>query len=115
MILGYRCASADIEVTHKEVKEAQRRLRDEFIFVGLTEAWDLSICLFHQVGLALFLSAHGLVTTFLVAAFLLAAFILVTVSKTCWSTAIVPLLVSYWSPPVHCPRCSGGTLEPSNS
>ena len=54
MILGYRCASADIEVTHKEVKEAQRRLRDEFIFVGLTEAWDLSICLFHQVGLALF-------------------------------------------------------------
>ncbi|CAE7343617.1 Pol [Symbiodinium pilosum] len=37
------------ERTPKMAEEAMRRLRDGFAFVGITEEWDLSICLFHSM------------------------------------------------------------------
>jgi len=36
-------------VTAEEVSEARRRLWDGFVFVGLTDHWNLSICLFHTM------------------------------------------------------------------
>ena len=45
MILGYRCAeTVPGGFTKKLVGEAKRRLREDFVFVGLTEEWDVSIC-----------------------------------------------------------------------
>ncbi|CAJ1372714.1 unnamed protein product [Effrenium voratum] len=39
---------ADVE--EADAHEAARRLREGFVFVGLVEEWDLSICLFHKLG-----------------------------------------------------------------
>ena len=36
-------------VTLQDALEAARRVREGFAFVGLTEQWDLSICLFHKM------------------------------------------------------------------
>lgn len=36
-------------VTHEEVTEAVHRLNEGFQFVGLTDQWSLSICLFHTM------------------------------------------------------------------
>ena len=36
-------------MTSEDAKEASRRVREGFAFVGLTEEWDLSICLFHKM------------------------------------------------------------------
>ena len=45
MILGYRCAeTVPGGFTKKLIGEAKRRLREDFVFVGLTEEWDVSIC-----------------------------------------------------------------------
>mmetsp|Transcript_61271 Transcript_61271/g.146032 ORF Transcript_61271/g.146032 Transcript_61271/m.146032 type:complete len:312 (+) Transcript_61271:47-982(+) len=35
--------------THHEAIEAARRVREGFAFVGITEMWDLSMCLFHKM------------------------------------------------------------------
>lgn len=43
---GYACAESDEPVTAEEVALAKKRLREDFAFVGLSQQWDLSICLF---------------------------------------------------------------------
>jgi len=35
--------------THHDAAEAARRVREGFAFVGITEMWDLSMCLFHKM------------------------------------------------------------------
>ena len=46
MVLGVPCA-APFALNTSLLAEAVRRLRDDFRFVGLTDRWDQSICLFH--------------------------------------------------------------------
>jgi len=35
--------------SREELEEAKRRLREGFVFVGIVEEWDLSMCLFHRI------------------------------------------------------------------
>ncbi|CAE7201878.1 unnamed protein product [Symbiodinium natans] len=37
------------KITLEDAQEAAQRVRDGFAFVGITEEWDLSICLFHKM------------------------------------------------------------------
>lgn len=46
MLLGKACAS-EYTFQTQDLKVAKSRLRKAFAFVGLTEFWNLSICLFH--------------------------------------------------------------------
>ena len=48
MLLGYRCAD-DVALTPTLAAKALRRLHNDLAFVGLTEEWDASVCLFHQM------------------------------------------------------------------
>jgi len=48
MLLGYRCAD-DVPLTPALAAKALRRLHHDLAFVGLTEEWDASVCLFHQM------------------------------------------------------------------
>lgn len=43
------CGHPTLAVTHEETQIAIHRLRAGFIFVGITEDWDMSICLFHMM------------------------------------------------------------------
>uniref|UniRef100_A0A7S1W936 Sulfotransferase domain-containing protein n=1 Tax=Alexandrium catenella TaxID=2925 RepID=A0A7S1W936_ALECA len=44
---GFPCGGlSDLAVSPEEVAEARRRLREGFSFVGITDYWDLSICLY---------------------------------------------------------------------
>jgi len=45
-VLGVPCA-APFALNASLLAEAARRLRDDFLFVGLTEDFDASVCLFH--------------------------------------------------------------------
>merc|ERR1712216_549458 len=47
MVLGHYCAGTH-EISQSDQAEAQRRLKEDFAFVGLTDEWHASICLFHQ-------------------------------------------------------------------
>ncbi|EGD80597.1 hypothetical protein PTSG_01186 [Salpingoeca rosetta] len=48
MMAGYKCGE-DVEVTHMHVKLALHRLRTHFVFVGITDSWTESVCLFHRM------------------------------------------------------------------
>jgi len=48
MVLGHECG-AQIDVTTAMVKEAAERLDTGFAFVGITEEWALSVCLWHKM------------------------------------------------------------------
>lgn len=45
---GFPCG-APKPPTDDEVKTALRRLRTDFAFIGITDKWDLSICLFSKM------------------------------------------------------------------
>lgn len=49
MVLGHFC-NQNISLGEKELKEAQRRIREDFLFVGVLEFYHESVCLYHQVG-----------------------------------------------------------------
>lgn len=49
MIVGHRCAEQEVDLTPQLIEKAKDRLRHDFAFIGLTEEWDVSICLFHQM------------------------------------------------------------------
>jgi len=40
------CGQTFSEPTQAEVQEAIRRMKEGFVFIGITEQWDLSVCLF---------------------------------------------------------------------
>lgn len=46
MVLGVPCA-APFALNESLLAEAARRVASDFLFVGLTERWEASICLFH--------------------------------------------------------------------
>lgn len=48
MVLGRYCAS-QYDLTHKDAREAKRRLREDFAFVGLTERWFDSVKLLYAM------------------------------------------------------------------
>jgi len=48
MMNGHECG-ADVTVNGDMVVKAMKRLDDGFAFVGLTEKWGLSVCLFHAM------------------------------------------------------------------
>ena len=48
MVMGFHC-NAEHNITAGDVVEAQRRIREDFAFVGLLEHYDDSVCLFHQM------------------------------------------------------------------
>ena len=54
------------KVTQADGVQAARRVREGFAFVGITEEWDLSICLFHKMfgGLCVFSEFQDIRPTF---------------------------------------------------
>lgn len=48
MVLGQRC-SRNVPLTAAKLQVAKRRLRERFAFIGLTEEWNDSVCLFHAM------------------------------------------------------------------
>lgn len=48
MVLGYHCGS-NVVITATMIAEAKRRLREEFLFVGLTEEPQATLHLFHAI------------------------------------------------------------------
>ena len=46
---AYPCMESDVPPSDEEVTMATERLRDGFAFVGLTEDWNLSMCLWHAL------------------------------------------------------------------
>lgn len=49
MVLGFPCASDRLQPTLADAQRAAARLDEHFAFVGLTERWASSICLFHHL------------------------------------------------------------------
>ena len=47
--LGFPLEARRRPMTTEDAKEASRRVREGFAFVGLTEEWDMSVCLFHKM------------------------------------------------------------------
>eukprot|EP00043_Microstomoeca_roanoka_P006749 m.65630 g.65630 ORF g.65630 m.65630 type:complete len:435 (+) comp13550_c0_seq1:308-1612(+) len=48
MLLGQHCGSSFVP-TRDDFNEALRRVDEHFAFVGLVEAWNTSVCLFHRM------------------------------------------------------------------
>lgn len=46
---GYHCADGSEPPTWAQVDRALDRLQNDFIFIGMTDDWDLSICLFNAM------------------------------------------------------------------
>jgi len=49
MTLGKKCAQPYVNLTRTDLKEAIRRVQEDFAFVGLTEYFVESVCLFHRM------------------------------------------------------------------
>lgn len=49
MLTGKTCGNGDAKVTSATVVEAKHRLADKMAFVGLTEMFNASVCLFHHM------------------------------------------------------------------
>ena len=49
MILGYKCASNEIELQPEDLMRAMEIVERDFLFVGITEDFDRSVCLFHAM------------------------------------------------------------------
>jgi len=49
MLSGHKCTELDYHPSSDDVHRAQMTLETEFAFVGLTEEYDLSVCLFHKM------------------------------------------------------------------
>merc|ERR1712232_914309 len=49
MMTGWSCRWSDVKPTLQQTKLAITLLDSQFIFVGLTEHWSLSVCLFHAM------------------------------------------------------------------
>eukprot|EP00622_Pseudochattonella_farcimen_P005838 FR741524.1.p1 GENE.FR741524.1~~FR741524.1.p1 ORF type:complete len:156 (+),score=15.50 FR741524.1:1-468(+) len=48
MVLGFYCNEV-MKISRSQIKEAKRRVQEDFAFVGLVEYYNHSICLFHQM------------------------------------------------------------------
>ena len=50
MILGVKCSDVtDKPLEPEDLERAIGRVRNEFLFVGITEYYDESVCLFHRM------------------------------------------------------------------
>lgn len=49
MILGMKCAAQDVKLTRDDLREALSRVRNEFAFIGITEYYTETVCLFHRM------------------------------------------------------------------
>lgn len=48
MLMGYKCATQNVTLEPEDLTEAMRRVRS-FAFVGITEYYTESVCLFHRM------------------------------------------------------------------
>lgn len=46
-MLTHRFCAEAVPLTLSDLRRAENRLRSGMAFVGLTEAWNASVCLFH--------------------------------------------------------------------
>ena len=49
MILGYKCASDKPTLGSEDLRRAMDIVENDFLFVGITEDFDMSVCLFHAM------------------------------------------------------------------
>jgi hypothetical protein len=49
MVLGYKCASDEITLDSEDLRRAMDIVENDFLFVGITEDFDRSVCLFHAM------------------------------------------------------------------
>ena len=47
MVLGFQCG-ADAKISDEDIRIAKTRI-SKYLFVGITDDWDRSVCLFHKM------------------------------------------------------------------